>query len=196
MISNVHLKSKEMAEQLEKWGAPTDVSHSVHRGARSWPRSWATFLSVGLQTKNLRSRARSLLLHCQMRPVEVAIIEVAWLLPVDVNGYRVKADRPQVTPFPFPRRPTNHDLLGLATPANFAGAKGSIGAEAARAASDLARVAAMLEPKETEQDDRPTEIHVYTGMRPPREVAHQDGEHAESPDPKCPMCSDQTGGEP
>jgi len=78
------------------------------------------------------------------------------------------------------------ELITVVTPANCGTERSSRGLEAARAAGELARIAHLLAPPEQEQDAAPTTINVYSGMRPPPELEHE--EHAVTV-PGCALCA-------
>jgi hypothetical protein len=64
-------------------------------------------------------------------------------------------------------------LIGLVREDNLGTEKSSQGFEAARSADALARIAGALDPREQAEEQKPTVIHVHTGVAPPPEIADE-----------------------
>jgi len=114
-VTRVHRQSIAMKEQLARWGAPSEITNPVER----WRETVATFLGNVFfcdvkSPKELRSRARSLLLRLKMAPSHIALVEVAWLLPVDIQGYVVATAVTDGEGYPYPKRPMTIDDVGSA----------------------------------------------------------------------------------
>jgi hypothetical protein len=100
-LSRVHSEAARMGREAIELGAPPQVSAvleawrsrvSVEMGVAFFPEN-----PVMTAPRDLRTAARRLLMRCGMHATNVALVEIAWLLPVSIPEFDT-SDRPSRFP--------------------------------------------------------------------------------------------------